>query len=644
MNLLLVSLLGLFSPASSLAQAPDAAPPSRATEQARAAEHAPPLAIDGAPISWNEFSQWLMPLQGLSNREEFILEQLLLREARRLDVSLDQGGMVAEIEDVIQERINSAFGGDQSLWEEELNRLEQTPEIFRAEKLNLARRTFLTNAILQRTRSISDEQVRDLWEQRHGLDGREMQVSLLFLKITPPPQPPGTTREENIARNEAAKEQALRSAADLRASFQNGTPFESLVREFSNDAPSRERGGKLLESFSLSRWPNAPVEGLRRLQVGQVLEPFYGDGGICLMRLDSVKPTTFASVAAALRDELQNAEADQVESQALWSNLRGNSRTEVHPEMIRVPTLEDPRLERPVLSIDGEPFTREAYATWLMARRGRPLMRTFAQHREVETRARAAGIEISQVEVEARVLEIVDRQIFEFFKGDREDWLAELAANGSSLDDYLQVARIRVRHNLLAETLILSDREITMEDVHRAWEERYGENGQSLDLRYILRRIPPPADGEALSDEERRQYLADQGKIILEFLNQLRERAMNGEDFGALARTYSEESDSRDRGGRRQERIQLHTWPESIQKRLKALQVGEVAEPVEFGGGVFLLVELAGKVEVPLKEVAEALRAELDAQRPTQVNVSSEINSWTMGIHVQALPGMYQQN
>jgi parvulin-like peptidyl-prolyl isomerase len=138
------------------------------------------------------------------------------------------------------------------------------------------------------------------------------------------------------------------------------------------------------------------------------------------------------------------------------------------------------------------------------------------------------------------------------------------------------------------------------------------------------------------TEEELQAYLARERSAALELLEGLAARVRDGEDFGALVRTYSQDPLTRDRGGRGEGRFELHTWPEEVQQRLRALEPGGVIGPLEVGGE-FLLLELAGRVLVPLEEVADALRAELLVRPPTQVEVAGFVNQLTREVRVDLL-------
>jgi len=613
-------------------------------QEPAAPEPAAPLAVDGVPVAWDDFAQWLLLLQGPANVEEFVLEHLLQRRARELGVELREEELAARVDGEIEERVRLAFEGDRAAWAAELERLGQTPEVHRVELLRDARRASWTDVLVAARREVDAEEVRELWEDRYGVGGRQLSMSLLYLKVVAPPQPPGTTREENVARNAEAKRETLARASALHGELAQRADFASLVREHSEDEATRARGGALDGPFSVHDFPGVPAQALTELEVGEVLEPFLSRGGACLLRLDGERITPLEAVEAELREELRRAPANRAEADALWESLRGEAAVEVLPELTREPGPDDPRHGKAVLVVDGETISRLHFSRWLVPRRGRPLMRTFVQHRMVKEMAVAAGVDVDALEVKARVNDDLEAQIQAFFEGDRQAWLAHLAADGRTPASAERVARIRTAHALRAERLMLAERVIGEDDLRREWVERYGEAGSSLDLRYILLRLPePPAEG--LEDEAAREaWRRQEGRACLDLLASLRARALEGEDFGALAQTYSQEAASAERGGRPPGRVELHTWPEAVQGEVRRLRVGELSSPIDFGGGDFLLCELAGVVVVPFEEVQAELRRDLEARRPTQVEISAQVNAWTRELVVEPLPGMYPES
>jgi parvulin-like peptidyl-prolyl isomerase len=601
----------------------------------------PPLSIDGEQVPWSDFAGWLVLLQGRSNLERFALDRLAERAALEAGVRLKREELLRRIDEEIELRVQTTFGGDRAKWLDELTRLGQTPEALRTERLEIMRRQALTNELVRRSRVVSPEQIRELWEGRYGPEGRRLRVSRLFLQVDPPEQPPGTSREEAKALGELAQRETLKRAEDLHARLVAGADFSQLVREFSNDMISRPAGGRLDKALEPADWPGLERKDLRGKEVGALLPPFYSRGGYNLLRVDAVELTPLETVAATLERELADAPADALEAQALNNSFLDAARLELLAELDREVALDAERLARPVLMINGEAVSRSEYARWLMRARGRPLLRTFMQHRRVAALAAAAGLEPTSVEIEQRVQVDLERQLQIFFQGDRQAWLDDLRASGGSVESFLHVARQRTRHNLRAERLLLAGRVITPELLRATWEERYGEGGQSLDVRYILHQLPPPPEDSVGTEEELAAYVERETRVSLDFLAGLRERVQNGEDFGALARIHSQDPESRDLGGRQPGLFELHTWPQDVQAKLRALTPGGVTEPVQLGKAFFLF-ELAGRVHVALEDVEDELREELRTRRPSQVEVSGYVNQLTSEVVVEALPGLYE--
>ncbi len=154
-----------------------------------------------------------------------------------------------------------------------------------------------------------------------------------------------------------------------------------------------------------------------------------------------------------------------------------------------------------------------------------------------------------------------------------------------------------------------------------------------------MRNIPTPEEGQLKTDDDLKKYLADQTEIAIKFLAGMAERASDGEDFAALARTYSHDASTRDLGGRSADRFELNTWPEDIQKALSALKVGELSEPMQLTNQFFLF-ELAALVHVPLDEVRDELKEELAVRPPSAVQVSAYVNGATRNLKGEVLPPM----
>lgn len=622
----------VFFLVSALGSSPSAAPHQEL--------HRSPLAIDGVEVSWTEFACWLVHFRGRENIRAFALRRALDRTASTERIHLRDEDLRRRIEEEIEQRVAGAFEGDRARWEAELALQQLTPESYVSTRLEELKVQEWTEALARKRRALAEPTLRAQWEQEYGLGGRSLEVARLFLKVTLPPQREGATRDEVLELGRKARAAVEQRAQELAARVAAGEDFTQLVAEFSEDEASKAKGGRLPGRFLAEAWTGVDESALAELPLGGVTAPIYSRGGYNLFQVVERKLHPFEEVRAELEQQLLAAPATAAESEALNAELLDGLAIELLPELEREVGLDDPRIERPVFTIDGVPITREVYATWLVPARGRPLAKAFVDRRVVRQEAQAASISLSRVEIDTRIAEDTERLISIFHQGDRDAWLAEQESKGSSEAEFYRASELRVSHTLLAEKLLLARRVITPELIERAWSERYGEDGRSLDVRFILMTIPDPAEGELEDSEDVQRYIREQSQRILKDLERLRQRALNGEDFSALARTYSEDPLTRDSGGRGAGRFELHTWPEEVQVLLRALSPGQVAPPYEMNGQFFLF-ELAGIVVVPLEEVRELLAQELLVEQPSQVQVAGFVNRLTQGLDVSLLPGMF---
>ncbi len=93
--------------------------------------------------------------------------------------------------------------------------------------------------------------------------------------------------------------------------------------------------------------------------------------------------------------------------------------------------------------------------------------------------------------------------------------------------------------------------------------------GDMVHARHILIRIPVlPADDDS----------------VIDFLDTLRERAMNGASFAVLAREFSEDQDTRDLGGDLGT-VSIDQLEPSFKATVDTLKVGEISKPVKVSVG-----------------------------------------------------------
>jgi peptidyl-prolyl cis-trans isomerase SurA len=175
-----------------------------------------------------------------------------------------------------------------------------------------------------------------------------------------------------------------------------------------------------------------------------------------------------------------------------------------------------------------------------------------------------------------------------------EKLLSEL---GPSLGLTVQEYRDEVRRQILEEKLmnlrVLPRIRITPEDVRLGYQQLHREERRQLGYRaqWIVLRVPPGSSPEA---RDERRKLADQ----------LSREARAGAEFASLARRYSDDSPTRDKGG-----DLGHAKPGDLAAPIEevsfALEVGEVSSPFVFGTD-FIVLHIAERDPSALPPLAQA--------------------------------------
>lgn len=143
--------------------------------------------------------------------------------------------------------------------------------------------------------------------------------------------------------------------------------------------------------------------------------------------------------------------------------------------------------------------------------------------------------------------------------------------------------------------------DITEEDLRAAYEANLGrfQTAEQRRARHILIAVDQDTDDAA----------------AVALATEIRGRLIAGEDFGALAKKYSDDPGSAGNGG------ELGwagkgTYVEAFETVLFAQEVGELSEPVktEFGYHIIQVAEIKAGVEKTFQEVRDELAAELESR------------------------------
>jgi peptidyl-prolyl cis-trans isomerase SurA len=175
----------------------------------------------------------------------------------------------------------------------------------------------------------------------------------------------------------------------------------------------------------------------------------------------------------------------------------------------------------------------------------------------------------------------------------------ELRKQGMSMAAYRQNTKREILKYRIINIAVGSKVSVSDADVQSYYERHMQEENIQVRASHIFLSIPENADAAAAQEREK------QAKSLLQ-------RAQAGEDFGKLAREYSEDAATRAEGG------DLGWFgkdilPKPIEELVFAMKEGEVRGPVRADRG-FHVIKLAGRraqAPKPLAEVRDQIRGQL---------------------------------
>lgn len=598
------------------------------------------LSVNGEEIPSEDFGTWLIEEVGPPLVREFAEGLAVAREARSRGFSVTPEQVEAELGRELGLRIDGAFHGQRAEWIEELARLG------RSETGHLAQRRVELEPLLWATalaadgRVVPEDKIERDWERFHGPRGRSYDLDVLFVQVVVPSG--GGSGEFQRERHEAAvvaaRAAGQQEALALRGRALAGEDFAALAREHSEDEATRAAGGRL-DRFRSAGWPADFVDALFELERGALSAPLFARGGWWLVRVRDWVDTPLEGCRAELERGLVAAGPEQDEVGAAWNAVAARTVIEVQPGMLAAPALDGEDPDPIALLVDGEPVTRRQFAHWLLRTRGEASWQHFTENWLLARRAREAGVSVSKEELEQRASEELDELLARSYKGERDVLRAYLTA--ARVDEGLYMAQLeqRMRWRLLAEKLILSERQVGEEQVRARFEQLYGHEGRRVRARVILLEIKRPDLPPGLSNEEVNARVAAVREARRADAEQLRARALGGEDFTTLARQASDEPRSRERGGELEGGFQADAWPPLVASAVSALERGTVSEPL-LAGRYWALFEVIESESVRLEDERERILQELRTERPSVPEVAGYRNTLFQAAAVEILPGM----
>jgi len=283
-----------------------------------------------------------------------------------------------------------------------------------------------------------------------------------------------------------------------------------------------------------------------------------------------------------------------------------------------------PAVDRVVASVDGDPITMREVQDFA-SQHGQPIdSGDFASSDAARMAVKALiGQKLLEQEVKKYDDKVDEAQVDKYITNLRmEKHLSEaefreqLQASGMSYDELRKRARLDLEKSMMIEEEVRAKINVSDAEIKAAYDahkEDFTITKERLRLSQILIALPPNPTPAQVSAAQKKAAM-------------VRARALKGDDFGDLARVYSDD-DSKSNGG------ELGWFApgdinDSILAAVKTLKPGEISQPVRTSHGIHIVKledhEVPGLV--PLNEVKAQIRAQLVDQQ-TSVQLEKWVES-----------------
>jgi parvulin-like peptidyl-prolyl isomerase len=305
------------------------------------------------------------------------------------------------------------------------------------------------------------------------------------------------------------------------------------------------------------------------------------------------------------------------------------------------PSVQDPDANldgsKAVLSIDGEPVSADTYTRWLIDTGGSRFARDFAERWVVLREAERRGVAPEEEQVAERLQRQIDRRIEGAFRGEKEGWLAELERLERSEGGFIRQLMTELEPEVAAWNLAAQDRVPPEDKDARDWELIYGPYGKDLDLLMMNFQVEVET-GEGAEAQARNREAAMQAQKNVALA--IRQRLLDGEDFGELAAQFCSDRALRESRGVPDKDFRRGGWPHAFIDRLCELEVGELSEPLYARGG-WWLVRLEDVTETELEDVAAEISAMLIEKGPEQDEVGRMWDAVSEDVYFELDPQLF---
>jgi hypothetical protein len=264
------------------------------------------LVIDGAPVRRDVYTRWLMHFNGELLAPMFVESFVLARAAEERGLSISRDDLERRIDEEIERRFDMSGLETRAQWTASLAQRRRSEESMMRDMLVTHGPIFLAEDMLRADRVITDADVVRAWEETYGEGGRRLDARLIRLQVPATLPRAGERTDAELAKVRAAYEKTRARAVELLERLDAGEDFGALARQHSDDA-SAANGGELEGGLVLADWPEATLEALSKLEVGEHSGLLEVGTSICIFEVLEHRVTPLAAVQGELRRRLSAA-------------------------------------------------------------------------------------------------------------------------------------------------------------------------------------------------------------------------------------------------------------------------------------------------------------------------------------------------
>ncbi len=278
---------------------------------------------------------------------------------------------------------------------------------------------------------------------------------------------------------------------------------------------------------------------------------------------------------------------------------------------------------------DGGAFSKERYLRILEANRLTPLEYESAKRRELllqkVEQAIRSEVRVTEEEIASEYRQRNTRGELAFVAFRPAAFEADVTIDEKALAEFYEAEKERyreperrsARYILFAPEAFFDEVEVTDEEIAQEYNWRMGEFAvpEAVRARHILLRLPPDAD-EATEQEVR------------EKIETIRKKILEGADFAKMARKYSEDPGSRDKGGDLGYFERGKMVP-AFEEAAFSLEPGTVSEPVKtrFGYHLILVEDHRQAHQKTLDEVRDRIERDIRRRKALELAYTAADNT-----------------